>query len=199
MKFIVIVLTLLFLGSVCFGIDVYLGITQGFNIGMQYLSESDYNHYGAIVGFNGGFQSNIMINNLIGIEVDLLVSIRGGRMKDSDLSEEFKLIYIDLPILLKLNKNVGWGILTLNAGAQVSFNLKGYRLLEDNGSNQSMDNVNTRIVDFGVVAGAGLIFPVRQYYFSFEFRNAFMVLPTFAEVSNRNTQFSFLFTYGFRL
>ena len=163
LKIIVIVFTLLFLCSVCFGVDVYLGITQGFNIGMQYLSESDLDHYGAMVGFNGGFQANFMFTNLIGIEADILVSIRGGKMRDSDLTEEIKLVYIDLPILLKFSKNIGWSILQVNAGAQVSFNLKGYRLFEDNGINVSMDEENTRIVDLGFVAGAVIVFPVMIY------------------------------------
>ena len=65
LKKIVIVYTLLILCSVCFGVDVYLGITQGFNIGMQYLSESDFDRYGAMVGYNGGFQANFIITNLI--------------------------------------------------------------------------------------------------------------------------------------
>ncbi len=198
-KILSLVFTLFLLGSMCFSIDVYLGITQGFNIGMQYKAESDLDHYGAIVGYNGGLQANISITNLISIEADILVSIRGGKMRDSDLTEEIKLTYIDLPVLFKLSKNIGWSILQLSAGAQVSFNLQGFELFEDNGKNVTLDEIDTRIVDFGPVIGAGIVIPVKKYYFSFELRNSIGLLYTFDDYTNRNVQISFLFSYGFKL
>ena len=101
--------------------------------------------------------------------------------------------------LFKLSKNIGWSILQLKAGTEVSFNLKGYRLYENDGNNISLDDVNTRVIDVGFVSGAEMVFPVKQYYFSFEIRNTIGILPTFADLSNRNTHFSILFSYGFKI
>ena len=198
-KILSLVFTLFLLGSMCFSIDVYLGITQGFNIGMQYKANTFLDRYGAMVGFNGGLQANVSITNLIGIEADVLVSIRGGRMHDSDEDLNIRLTYIDLPVLFKLSKNVGWCILQLNAGAQLSFNLKGYYLYEDNGTNDMMEELDTRVVDIGPVIGAGIVIPVKKYYFSFELRNSIGLLYTFDDYTNRNVQISFLFSYGFKL
>lgn len=194
-----LVIILIFLSFICFGVDVYLGLMQGLNVGMQYMSDSELNHYGAIIGFNGGIQTDIVITDLISVEADVLVSVRGGKMKDADLSEEIKLTYIDIPVLFKLSKNIGFSILQLKVGTEVSFNLKGYWFFEDNGRNIDLYELNTRIIDLGGVVGGSMVFPVKNYYFSVELRNTIGILPPFADVSNRNLQFALLLSYGFKI
>jgi hypothetical protein len=104
-----------------------------------------------INGFHAGLITEFKFPKNFGIETDVLFSSKGTRIEVTNIAQqkerwEYKLSYIDVPVLAKL---YFLKVFNLQVGPQASYLMSA----DYNGTNVK-DQLNT--FDFGVVGGVGL-------------------------------------------
>lgn len=137
------------------------GVKGGLNFSNMYTEDVDDNN--VLTSFNAGIYAKLPITNAIAIQPELLYSRKGAELVYDNLFAEgtakFKLNYIEMPVLLKLNLTNN---INIHAGpyfaylvdAQVTNETKnGTFDFEDN-----YDNDDFNKFDYGLSAGVGLDF-----------------------------------------
>lgn len=99
----------------------------------------------ALVGYHAGVFYNLKLP-LISIQPELLISTAGAKIVNGNLTQDFKLTYLSMPIMLQLKIFSGT---YLEAGPQFS-----YKLNEDGGSGSIRGFIN----DLDLAAGGGIRF-----------------------------------------
>lgn len=109
-----------------------------------------------LFGFNGGLIANFGINDAFSIQPEILYSMKGakqsGTISGISYEDRFRIHYIDVPVLARINADG----LFFELGPQIGFAVSANETLEASGQSQSQDiksSINT--VDFGYAAGLG--------------------------------------------
>ena len=114
------------------------------------------------VGYTGGFFLQRHISNLVGVQVEALYTSKGARRETlvagSQIADEFRLNYIDVPVLLHLSASG----LFFDLGPQVSFISKAKHVREvttDSGNKTVITKTDITdhpyTIDFGYVGSVG--------------------------------------------
>jgi Outer membrane protein beta-barrel domain len=88
----------------------------GGGVNFANLSGSDVSGVKGLTGFNAGVMMEVKLPIKIGIEADILYSLKGAKSSASDI--DIKLSYIDIPVVLKIYT---LKVLSIQIGPQYSF------------------------------------------------------------------------------
>lgn len=139
------------LASISFSVNAQnvfkFGIAGGLNISKMNAETSSK----SLTGFHGGLITEIKLPIELGVEADVLISTKGGVYEGYDSNfqpkdVDFKLMYVDVPVLAKLYI---LKVINIQAGPQFS-----YLLSAKYDGIDVKDNFNS--MDIAVVAGLGL-------------------------------------------
>jgi hypothetical protein len=97
----------------------------------------------ALVGFYGGAYLNLWIGKNLSIQPEALISTQGVKIEDGSTSENYKLTYLSVPVMLKYRADGGFYI---EAGPQVGFKL---------GESSPSDEDFAKNLDLSIGAGLG--------------------------------------------
>jgi hypothetical protein len=143
------------------GTTAQFGVKGGVNFSNFYVEDVDDNN--VLTSFNAGLFATIPLNDFLAFQPELLYSRKGSELVYDNAiasgSAKFKLNYIELPVLLKINvaKN-----LSVHAGPYVAYLIDAQVSNEtDSGSfdfEDNYDNDDFNKFDVGLSAGVGLDF-----------------------------------------
>lgn len=141
--------------------EAQFGIKGGVNFSNIYAEDVDDNN--VLTSFNAGVYGSYPISDMLAIQTEILYSRKGAELKYDNAftsgSTKFKLNYIEVPVLLKVNVTENFSV---HAGpyfaylidAQVENNAKGQAFdFKDNYSNDDFNKF-----DAGLSAGVGFDF-----------------------------------------
>ncbi len=137
------------------------GIKGGVNFSNMYTDDVDDEN--VLTSFNAGFYSVFPINDFIAIQPELLYSRKGAELvynnAFADGTAKFKLDYIELPVLLKLNLTENFNV---HVGPYAAYLVNAKVTNEtENGTFDFEDNYDTndfQKFDAGISAGVGFNF-----------------------------------------
>ncbi len=139
--------------------SVNYGVKGGLTLSNLYIDKDQVDDENSRMGFHGGFYSQFMLGNTIGIQPEFLYSAKGAKGEYSglvDQSVEFKMNYIDIPVLAVF-KPVE--IMEIHAGPYVGVLLNSN--VEYDGTfqgNDELDRDNFNTLDYGLSAGVAFNF-----------------------------------------
>ncbi|MEP6747665.1 MAG: porin family protein [Bacteroidota bacterium] len=116
-----IVIILLLAGTASFAQHFDLGIKGGANIS-NFTGSSNVNDVKAstLVGFHAGIFLGLYLGDHFSIQPEALFSTQGAKIEDGTTKDDYKLTYINVPVLAKYRFNGGF---YLEAGPQIGFNV----------------------------------------------------------------------------
>lgn len=122
-----------------------LGLKGGVNI--SNFSGGDFQNLDkkALIGFHGGAFFSFLLGNNLAIQPEAIFSSQGAKLENAGQKENFKVTYLNVPVLVKFRFNGGF---YLEAGPQV-----GFKLNEDV-PNNTIDNF-AKNLDLSIDAGLG--------------------------------------------
>jgi hypothetical protein len=130
------------------------GIKGGLNMSNLYTDEADDEN--VLFGFNAGFYATLPVSDFVAIQPELLFTTRGSELEFNNPITKFKLNYIELPLLVRVNVTKNFN---LHAGGYaaylVSSKLKGEGLITDE---YRFDTDDFNKFDAGLAAGIGVDF-----------------------------------------
>ena len=143
-KSIIAIAALLLAGTAGFAQNFQLGLKAGANFSNFTGGEFRDIDKKTLVGFHGGAFINFGFGDHLSLQPEVLFSTQGAKLKESTTEENFKLSYINVPVMVKYRFTGGF---YLEAGPQIGFKV-------------SEDIPNTTIKDFAkstdLSVGAGL-------------------------------------------
>lgn len=142
MKKILLVATL-FISTVSLA-QVQFGIKAGANISNFMGGDFDAVKKKALVGFHGGAYLNFALGDL-SLQPELLVSTQGARIDSVSGSYDWKVTYINVPVVLQYRFDAGF---FLELGPQFGFKIS------DNIENQTIENF-AKNLDLSAAGGLG--------------------------------------------
>lgn len=141
--------------------NAQIGVKGGVNFSNMYVEDVDDNN--VLTSFNAGFYASIPLTSSIAIQPELLYSRKGAELEYNNLLAEgkakFKLNYIEMPVLLKVNVTDN---INIHAGPYFAYlinaevsneNSEGEVNFED-----EYDNDDFNKFDVGLSAGLGFDF-----------------------------------------
>lgn len=138
-------------------IGTEFGIKGGFNISNLY--SNDTNDDTVLYGFNAGVYATLPISDFIAIQPEILYSTKGSKLEFNSAvtsSEiKFKLDYIELPLLIRVNITRNFNI---HAGGYAAYLIRSK--ISGNGA-LYLNNINTTDLnkfDAGLATGIGIDF-----------------------------------------
>lgn len=155
-------------------------------------------------GINAGlFLSSTAENGIIGFQTELLFNQKGSSFQLGNFKEEYKLSYLEVPVLLKVSIPVGALKPNIFAGPYAAFKLSEsytYTDLLTGFDIESSDN--TKTLDYGAVFGGGLDIDLNTTVITFDGRYnlGLRELENVEEPKDiKNGSFSFNVGIGFKL
>ena len=142
--------------------ELKVGIKAGINYSNVYSESGDGYVADGKVGFAGGVFVSIPLNELVGIQPELLYSQKGFKTQGTFFDGEITSSYLDLPILLQIKPTENISIL---AGPQFSYllstkyELNGFSAIDE----EDLDDNNNRAT-LGI--SAGVDFTVQNFLIS---------------------------------
>lgn len=141
--------------------EAQFGVKGGVNFSNMYTEEVDDNN--VLTSFNAGIYATLPITDFIAIQPEVLYSRKGSELTYDNAfatgKAQFKLNYIEVPILVKANLTKN---LNIHAGPYVAYLLDAQVTNEtDGGAFNFEDNFNNddfNKFDAGISAGIGLDF-----------------------------------------
>jgi hypothetical protein len=125
--------------------EVRFGLKAGVNYST--FTGGDFEDIENKIGLQAGVLANFGLSDLISIQPEVLYSQKGTQSKD-DSDDKYKLNYVDVPVLVKVNA----GGLFFEGGPQVGF-LASAKATDGTNDVDVKDIFNT--VDFGYAVGLG--------------------------------------------
>lgn len=143
------------------GTTAQFGVKGGVNFSNFYVEDVDDNN--VLTSFNAGLFATIPLNDFLAFQPELLYSRKGSELVYDNAiasgSAKFKLNYIELPVLLKINVAKNFSV---HAGPYVAYLIDAQVSNEtDSGSfdfEDNYDNDDFNKFDVGLSAGVGLDF-----------------------------------------
>jgi hypothetical protein len=112
-------IAILFISSMSFGQTFQIGAKAGVNIsnfsGSSNVSEVKAN---SLVGFHAGGFVSFQFGELLALQPEVLFSTQGAKVDDAGTTTDFKVNYINIPVMVKLRFVGG---LYVEAGPQIGF------------------------------------------------------------------------------
>ena len=142
--------------------ELKVGIKAGINYSNVYSESGDGYVADGKVGFAGGVFVSIPLNELVGIQPELLYSQKGFKTEGTFFDGEITSSYLDLPILLQIKPTEN---ISLLAGPQFSYllstkyELNGFSAIDE----EDLDDNNNRAT-LGI--SAGVDFTVQNFLIS---------------------------------
>jgi hypothetical protein len=136
---------LLLVSTFTFAQKFELGLKGGVNV--NNFTSGDFNNAKAnsLLGFHAGLYNRLSLGNAA-IQSEILVSTQGAKLDSIGGSADWKLTYINIPVLLQFKSSGGFYI---EAGPQLGFKIN------ENIEGQTADNF-VKGLDFSVAGGIGL-------------------------------------------
>ncbi|MCI9846465.1 porin family protein [Flavobacterium pectinovorum] len=138
-------------------VNTEFGIKGGVNMSNFYNEDADDKNM--LFGFNAGLYATLPISDFVAIQPELLFTTRGSELEYNGLvsgSTKFKLNYIELPLLVRVNLTKNFNI---HAGGYASYLVSSKITGEgDIDFEQEFDTDNFNKFDAGIAAGVGLDF-----------------------------------------
>ncbi|HRE50037.1 MAG TPA: porin family protein [Flavitalea sp.] len=142
---------LLLIPAILFSLGLFaqkfqLGLKAGANV--SNFSGGDFGNIDkkALVGFHGGGFVSFLLGDNFAIQPEVLFSSQGAKLKNAGNEENFKVSYLNIPILAKYRFNGGF---YLEAGPQIGFKV---------GENVPNNTINNFAKDLDLSLDAGLGF-----------------------------------------
>ncbi|WPR70243.1 porin family protein [Flavobacterium sp. NG2] len=141
--------------------EAQFGIKGGVNFSNMYTEDVDDNN--VLTSFNAGIYATLPISKFIAIQPEVLYSRKGSELTYDNVfaagKAQFKLNYIEMPILVKANLTKN---LNIHAGPYFAYLVDAQvKNISDDGSFDFEDNLNNddfNKFDAGLSAGIGLDF-----------------------------------------
>lgn len=158
------------------------GIQGGLNLSNQVWKDDDDTYsdeFKMLPGFNAGITLEMGFSDLIGLEVGLIADTKGFKIKEEVLGSEVtmkaSLLYLDVPVLIKVGPSFGPAKIFAAAGPYVGFGLTGKMKMEAEGEDETEDiswgsdeeEDDFKRLDFGAKFGIGaevMDFTLGAYY-----------------------------------
>ena len=150
-------LLFLFIMSVVITANAQFKFGVGGGLNFASLSGDDSDGFKSATGFNAGIMTEIKLPAVVGFEADVLFSTKGATFNFLSLSEDLKLSYMDVPVVIKFYTVK---VLSLQVGAQYSM-LMG----ADFAGSDVKDNLKSS--DLSAVIGFGV--DVSKLHFSLRY------------------------------
>ena len=144
-KSIVILSLLVSFSPLLFAQGFQIGAKAGVNISNFTGGNFEDVSKSALVGFHIGGLINFMFGSSVSLQPEVLFSTQGAKLEKAGVEEDFKVSYVNIPIMLKYKFNGGF---YLEAGPQFGFLNKA----ELNG-NSIEDNIKKSDVSLGLGVG----------------------------------------------
>ena len=110
---------LLFASTTTFAQHFELGVKAGANISnFMGNSNADQLKANSLVGFHAGGFVSLFVGNHFAIQPEVLFSTQGAKINDDGNKSDYKLTYINVPVMLKYRSTSGF---YLEAGPQIGF------------------------------------------------------------------------------
>jgi len=113
----ILIVPLMFVGIISFAQTFQPGIKAGVNI--SNFTGGDFNtvEHKALVGFHGGGLLRFKFNNFV-LQPEVVFSSQGSKLKDSSFEANYKISYVNIPVLLQYETGGGFYV---EAGPQIGF------------------------------------------------------------------------------
>ncbi|HEX8017209.1 MAG TPA: porin family protein [Flavobacterium sp.] len=134
------------------------GIKGGLNMSNLYTDDADDEN--VLFGFNAGVYATLPVSDFVAIQPELLFTTRGSELEYNNAliegNAKFKLNYIELPLLVRINLTKNFNI---HAGGYASY-LVSSKVTGDGSFNfeEEFDTDNFNKFDAGLAAGVGVDF-----------------------------------------
>lgn len=134
------------------------GIKGGLNMSNLYTDDADDEN--VLFGFNAGVYATLPVSDFVAIQPELLFTTRGSELEYNNAliegNAKFKLNYIELPLLVRVNLTKNFNI---HAGGYASY-LVSSKVTGDGSFNfeEEFDTDNFNKFDAGLAAGVGVDF-----------------------------------------
>lgn len=136
---------LMLIGTAGFAQNFQLGVKAGANFSNFTGGNFENIKKSTLVGFHGGGFINFMFGNHLSLQPEVLFSTQGAKLKESGNEENFKVSYVNVPVMVKYRFDGGF---YLEAGPQI-----GFKVSEDIPDNSVKDFAKS--TDLSVAAGLG--------------------------------------------
>lgn len=174
-KFLSILSIVILLFAINTSAQTHYGLKAGLNI--SNLNGSDAGNVDSRTGFLGGAFFAYDFNNMFSIQPEAFYSMKGAKQTESingqTITGTFKLDYIEIPVLLKLNIPLESGSTvrpSIFVGPALDIKVASTVEVEAGGQSASADLENINSTDFGLVFGGALGFDVSGHELGFDVR-----------------------------
>lgn len=150
MKKLLVIMVGVTLANCVYAQKLSLGIKAGVNVTNFSGGDFDDVDKKALVGFHAGGFLSLGLGGTFYLQPEVLVSTAGAKFEDAGESENFKLTYLSVPVMLKFRSMVGFYV---ELGPQF-----GFKLGEDVGD----DTINDFAKDLDLAAALGLGFQTKN-------------------------------------
>ena len=141
--------------------NAQIGVKGGVNFSNMYTEDVDDNN--VLTSFNAGLYASIPLTSSIAIQPEFLFSRKGAELAYDNAfvtgKAKFKLNYIEVPVLVKVNLTKNFNI---HAGPYFAYLIDGQVTNETDGGTfnfeDNFDNDDFNKFDYGVSAGLGFDF-----------------------------------------
>ncbi|MFT3933572.1 MAG: porin family protein [Chitinophagaceae bacterium] len=145
-----IVFVLLLAGTTSFAQHFELGVKAGANIS-NFTGASNEADLKAktLIGFHGGAFVSLFVGNNFAIQPEVLLSTQGAKLEQTGAKTDYKLTYINIPVMAKYRFNGGF---YLEAGPQIGFKV-----------NEKVDGTSedfAKSTDLSIAGGIGYHSPI---------------------------------------
>jgi hypothetical protein len=158
-----------------------IGIQGGINLANMLVKDDETTYsdeFKMNLGFNGGVTFEVGFGKLLGLEAGLIAESKGFKWEfdilDTKVSTKANLLYLDVPVLLKVGPSFGSAKVFVAAGPYVGFGLTGKLVAEAEGESDKQDvewgdtdESDFKRLDYGAKFGAGaevMGFTIGAYY-----------------------------------
>ena len=119
--------------------------------------------FGGFLGFN--------LSPAVTIQPEVMYVMKGAKYEEGDMELQFKVNYLEVPVLLKYNFTTSGSISpALFVGPAVAFKIGAKAKISDQTYSEEVDLENIKSTDFGLIIGAGFDFAAENYNIVFDVR-----------------------------
>jgi hypothetical protein len=142
--------------------------------------------------FFGGVSLNLPLSSQLYVQPEVLYSGEGGKFESAGVTDEIKLGYVQIPVLLGFNLTPsGRTGVRVFAGPEVAFKLSCDLSETSGGVTQSVGcGSELKSTDFGVTGGAGLTFHMPRFNINVDGRYTLGLAKVVSDVNVKNQGFS---------
>jgi len=155
------------------------GVQAGVNLSNMLMKDDDFNYsdemdLGSLLGFNAGVNFEMGFGSLISVEAAAIANSKGFKLEEDGDFIKLNMLFIDVPVLLKVGPSFGPAKVFAAAGPYVGFGLTGKGIVEIDGERETEDiswgndiEDDTKRLDYGAKFGVGAEisgFTIGAYY-----------------------------------